>query len=78
MLRVRRRGAKARGRKLGRQSGQRPKSDRMAPKVMALVAQGRSYRLIGRELGLSKNTVSAIVQRNRVTVPPSGPEALSA
>ena len=30
----------------------RPKSDRLAPKVLALVAPGRSYRLIGRELGL--------------------------
>ena len=49
--------AKARGKKLGRQPGERPKSDRLAPKVLALVAQGRSYRLIGRELGLSKNTV---------------------
>ncbi|MBK4722996.1 recombinase family protein [Azospirillum sp. YIM DDC1] len=57
--------AKARGKTLGRQLGQRPKSDRLAPKVLALVAQGRSYRLIGRELGLSKNTVSAIVKRAR-------------
>ncbi len=57
--------ARARGRKLGRQPGQRPKSDRLAPKVMALVEQGRSYRLIGRELGLSKNTVLAMVQRSR-------------
>ena len=40
--------AKARGKKLGRQPGQRPKSDRLAPKVLALIAQGRSYRLIGR------------------------------
>ena len=39
--------AKARGKRLGRQPGQRPKSDRLAPKVLALVAQGRSYRLIG-------------------------------
>ena len=31
--------------------GQRPKSDRLAPKVLALVGKGRSYRLIGRELG---------------------------
>jgi putative DNA-invertase from lambdoid prophage Rac len=46
--------AKARGKKLGRQSGQRPKSDWLAPRVLALVAQGRSYRLIGREVGLSK------------------------
>lgn len=57
--------AKARGKKLGRQPGQRPKSDRLAPKVLALVDEGRSYRLIGRELGLSKNTVAAIVKRAR-------------
>ena len=57
--------AKARGRQIGRQTGQRPKSDRLAPKVMALVSQGRSYRLIGRELGLSKNTVGVIVKRAR-------------
>ena len=57
--------AKARGKRLGRQPGQRPKSDRLAPKVLALVAQGRSYRLIGRELGLSKNTVAEIVKRHR-------------
>ena len=57
--------AKARGKRLGRQPGQRPKSDRLAPKVLALVAQGRSYRLIGRELGLSKNTVADIVRRKR-------------
>ena len=59
--------AKARGKRLGRQPGQRPKSDRLAPKVLALVAQGRSYRPIGRELGLSKNTVADIVRRKRVT-----------
>lgn len=57
--------AKARGRRIGRQPGQRPKSDRLGPKVLALVAQGRSYRLIGRELGLSKNTVAEIVKRAR-------------
>ena len=57
--------AKARGKKLGRQVGQRPKSDRLTPKVLALVSQGRSYRLIGRELGLSKNTVGEIIKRNR-------------
>lgn len=58
--------AKARGKRLGRQPGQRPKSDRLAPKVLALAKQGRSYRLIGREVGLSKNTVAAIVGRHRV------------
>ncbi len=56
--------AKARGKRLGRQPGQRP-SDRLAPKVLAPAAQGRSYRLIGREVGLSKNTVAAIVGRAR-------------
>ncbi len=53
------------GKLLGRQPGQRPKSDRLAPKVLALVDAGRSYRLIGRELGLSKNTVGDIVKRRR-------------
>jgi DNA invertase Pin-like site-specific DNA recombinase len=46
--------AKARGKRLGRQPGQGPKSNRLAPKVLALVAAGRSYRLIGRELGLAR------------------------
>ena len=57
--------AKARGKKLGRQPGQRPKSDRLASKVLALAAGGRSYSLIGREVGLSKNTVGAIIKRAR-------------
>jgi putative DNA-invertase from lambdoid prophage Rac len=57
--------AKARGKHLGRRPGQRPKSDRLAPRVLALVGQGRSYRLIGREVGLSKNTVAEIVRRAR-------------
>ena len=56
--------ARARGRVLGRRPGQRPKSDRLAPKVLALVAAGRSYRLIGRELGLSKNTVAEIDRKS--------------
>ena len=57
--------AKARGTRLGRQPGQRPESDRLAPKALALVAQGRSHRLIGLELGLSKNTAAEIVRRRR-------------
>lgn len=57
--------AKARGKVLGRQAGQRPKSDRLAPKVMSLIDEGRSYRFIARELKLSKNTVMNIVQRSR-------------
>lgn len=57
--------AKARGKKLGRQTGQRPKSDRLAPEVVALVEERRSYRWIARELGISKNTVMDIVRRAR-------------
>ena len=60
--------AKARGKKLGRQPGQRPKSDRLAPRVLALVALGRSYRLVGRGVGLSKNTVAGIVKRGRTSL----------
>jgi hypothetical protein len=43
-LRHRRRAASA----SAGQPGQRSKSDRLTPKVLALVAEGRSYRLIGR------------------------------
>ncbi|MEM1149252.1 MAG: recombinase family protein [Pseudomonadota bacterium] len=57
--------ARARGKKLGRQPGQRPKSDRLAPKVMTLIEEGRSYRWIARDLGISKNTVGDIVKRHR-------------
>ena len=56
--------ARARGKVLGRRPGQRP-SDRLAPRVLALAAQGRSYRLIAREVGLSKNTVAGIVRGAR-------------
>ena len=52
--------ARARGRKLGRQPGQRPKSDRLAPRVLRLVGDGRSYRWIARDLGISKGTVEGI------------------
>ena len=58
--------ARARGKVLGRQKGERPKSDRLAPKVLALVAEKRSYRWIARDLGISKNTVAAIVQRDKM------------
>ncbi len=61
--------AKARGKRLGRQLGHRPKSDRLAARVMALVATGRSYRLVAREVGLSKNTVADIVKRHRTHSP---------
>jgi DNA-directed RNA polymerase specialized sigma24 family protein len=54
--------ARARGVKLGRQLGHRP-SDKAAKKVLFLHKEGLSYRLIGRNLGLSKNTVMEIVKR---------------
>ena len=54
--------AKAHGVKLGRQEGQRP-SDKKAKKVLRLHGDGLSYRLIGRNVGLSKNTVMEIVRR---------------
>ncbi len=58
------------GRQPGRQPGQRPTSDRLAPKVLALIDQRRSDRLIGREVGLSKNTVAPSVKRNPGEVEP--------
>lgn len=57
--------AKARGKKLGRQQGQRPKSDKLTPKVVQAVADGRSYRWIARDLSISKNTVLEIMKRQR-------------
>ena len=55
--------AKARGVVLGRKEGQRP-SDKKANKVLDLHRDGLSYRLIGRNVGLSKNTVMEIVRRD--------------
>jgi putative DNA-invertase from lambdoid prophage Rac len=55
--------AKARGVVLGRQVGQRP-SDKKAKKVLQLHEEGLSYRLIGRNVGLSKNTVMDIIRRD--------------
>ena len=57
--------ARARGKKLGRQPGQRPKSDRLAPKVLHAIVGGKSYRWIARDFGISKNTVADIVKRHR-------------
>ena len=54
--------AKARGIVLGRKEGQRP-SDKKAKRVLSLHEEGLSYRLIARNVGLSKNTVMEIVKR---------------
>jgi hypothetical protein len=52
----------ARGVSLGRQVGQRP-SDKKAKRGLAMHRDGLSYRLIGQNVGLSKNTVMEIVRR---------------
>ncbi len=57
--------AKARGNKLGRQLGQRVKSDRLAPRVVDLIGQGTSYRDIAEQLKISKTTVTEIMKRHR-------------
>lgn len=57
--------ARTGGKKLGRQPGQRPKSNKLAPKVLEAIKAGKSYRWIARDLGISKNTVTDIVKRNR-------------
>ena len=54
--------AKARGVVFGRKKGHRP-SDKKAKRVLAMHRDGLRYRLIGRNLGLSKNTVMEIVNR---------------
>ena len=41
------------------------KSDKLAPKVLQAIEDGRSYRWIARDLGISKNTVTDIVRRHR-------------
>jgi putative DNA-invertase from lambdoid prophage Rac len=63
--------AQARGKVLGRRLGDRPVADKVRPLVLALVAEGRSYRWIARDLGISKNTVTGIVMRNRDQEQPS-------
>ena len=57
--------AKALGKKLDRQPGQRPMSDKLAPKVIKAVGEGRSYRWIARDFGISKNTILDVVKRHR-------------
>jgi hypothetical protein len=50
---------------IGRQKGFRPKSDKLALKVLKLVGAGQSYRTISRQLGSIRNSVLGIVQRAR-------------
>ena len=58
--------ARAKGKKLGRQAGRWP-SDKKAKKVFEMAGEGLSYRLIGRNLGMSKNTVMEIIKRGPLT-----------
>jgi putative DNA-invertase from lambdoid prophage Rac len=57
--------AKARGVRLGRQPGQTYKAHKVKAKVLALSAEGVSYRKISERVGISKSTVMDIVKRNR-------------
>lgn len=57
--------AKRKGKKLGRQEGQNP-SDKIAPKVLSMVGDGRSYRWIAHELQISPTTVMQIVKRSKL------------
>ncbi len=57
--------AKARGKRLDCQPGQRPESDKLAPKVIKAVSEGRSFRWIARDLGFSKNTALDVIKRYR-------------
>src|SRR5262245_66684738 len=59
--------ARACGVQFGRRRGQRIKADRVASRVLALVATGHSYRQVGRLLNINKNTVLDIVKRAYAT-----------
>jgi predicted RNA methylase len=59
---------------LGRREGQRPSdNNKKAKRVLAMHREGLSHRLIGRNLGLSKNTVVEIVngEAGGINVEPS-------
>ncbi|ABM39712.1 DNA integration/recombination/invertion protein (plasmid) [Polaromonas naphthalenivorans CJ2] len=51
--------------RFGRQPGQRVKADRHQKRALELVAAGQSYREVALRLSISKNTVLAIVKRDR-------------
>lgn len=58
--------ARARGKVLGRHRGNTFKQDKYEKSVLKLIAEGKSYRFIARSLKIDKNTVMAIVHRNRI------------
>ena len=55
----------ARGKVLGRRKGDFVKSGRLEEAILARVEAGESYRVIGKALGVSKNTVMGVVHRCR-------------
>lgn len=55
--------AKARGKKIGRQSGDNYKSGKKEAKIMALAKAGKSIREIAAETGLGKTTVAETIKR---------------
>lgn len=57
--------ARRRGVVFGRRPGQLIKADRHTPRVLKLVGEGQSYPEISHHLRISKNTVLAIVKRER-------------
>lgn len=57
--------AKSRGVELGRKEGYNPTVDKHKAEVLKMVGQGRSYRVIAKDLGISKTTVGKIVRLGR-------------
>jgi DNA invertase Pin-like site-specific DNA recombinase len=57
--------AQAKGKRIGRQKGEFIKSDKLMPKVLAMIEEKKSYRTIAADLKISKNTVTSIVKRHR-------------
>ena len=68
--------ARSRGVLLGRQVVQRP-SEKESKKVLQLHEEGLSYRLIGRNVGLSKNmrTLDKTINENETALPSRVPAA---
>ena len=57
--------ARRKGIRLGRAQGNRIKLDRLEPKVLSMVAEGYSYRRIGRELAISPTTVYKLMKEQK-------------
>lgn len=60
--------ARARGRKIGRQPGQKVRPHPLTPQVLEMVAAGVPYRTIAARLRMSPTTVQNIVNRHRAGI----------